>query len=294
MDNASFIRGLLGGHRSGRGYLVHCPVPGHGRGRGDLNPSLSVEDGDAGLLLHCFGGCDFHAVRGALRGLGLRSPSSRVTQRASRLPPPSVPDRAAKALWRMAAPVAGTLAERYLADHRHISAAAPPSLRFVPTLTYPRSGLQMPAMLAAVQAQDRSLIAVQATFLRRSDGAKAPVSEPRWTFGHLGSGAARFAAADRILGLAEGTEDALSVMALTGCPCWASLGAGRMARVEIPASVIELHAFVDADRAGDAAAAALVHHHTSIGRAVVVHVPPRGMKDWNEVLQSRNAKREAA
>lgn len=38
-------------------YLASCPVAGHGRGRGDHNPSLHVTwDGDK-VLLHCAGGC---------------------------------------------------------------------------------------------------------------------------------------------------------------------------------------------------------------------------------------------
>lgn len=293
MSSAAELHRVLGGHRSGSGFLLRCPVINHGRGRGDVNPSLSVEDGDGRLLLNCFGGCSHDDVRAALRALGLEKHSGghRPARTASPLLPP---DPAARDLWRSAIPVEGTLAERYLTHHRQITGPFPPSLRFTPALRYPRSGLRMPAMLTGVQGPDRSLIAVQATFLRHSDGAKAPVSEPRWTFGRLGSGAARFAAAGTVLGLAEGTEDALSVIELTGCPCWASLGAGRMATVEIPDSVVELHTFVDADVAGSAAADAVVEHHTSLGRSVVVHVPPAGRKDWNEVLQQHTQQGQAA
>ena len=39
-------------------YLVPCPVPSHGRGRGDRNPSLRLADGDTQLLVHCYAGCD--------------------------------------------------------------------------------------------------------------------------------------------------------------------------------------------------------------------------------------------
>jgi hypothetical protein len=45
--------------RTARGWLVSCPLPSHGNGRGDRNPSLSVGVGRNGkLLLFCFGGCD--------------------------------------------------------------------------------------------------------------------------------------------------------------------------------------------------------------------------------------------
>lgn len=58
-----------GGVRSGTGWLVRCPVPGHGRGRGDLTPSLSIADGTNGrLLVHCFAACAPRDVLAALAG----------------------------------------------------------------------------------------------------------------------------------------------------------------------------------------------------------------------------------
>ena len=48
------------GRRNGDGWLVRCPCPNHGKGRGDRFPSLSVADGDSDrLLLRCFAGCEF-------------------------------------------------------------------------------------------------------------------------------------------------------------------------------------------------------------------------------------------
>jgi hypothetical protein len=49
------------------GYLVSCPVPGHGQGRGDENQSLSVsEDAHGNVGLHCFAGCSTEAVVDAM------------------------------------------------------------------------------------------------------------------------------------------------------------------------------------------------------------------------------------
>jgi putative DNA primase/helicase len=62
----------LGGRKIGDGsYLCHCPGPSHRRG--DLNPSLSIRDGDNGrLLLHCFSGDSYDDIVAALRAKGLR------------------------------------------------------------------------------------------------------------------------------------------------------------------------------------------------------------------------------
>ena len=48
--------------------LARCPVPGHGQGRGDLNPSLSVKqraDG-TGVGVTCHGGCCYTDVLSAI------------------------------------------------------------------------------------------------------------------------------------------------------------------------------------------------------------------------------------
>ena len=58
--SAEQIGVALRGRRNGTGWLVCCPCPNHGKGRGDRFPSLSVADGDDNrLLLRCFAGCGF-------------------------------------------------------------------------------------------------------------------------------------------------------------------------------------------------------------------------------------------
>ena len=56
----------------GNGYLASCPVPHHGQGNGDKNPSLSVTDGEDGnILFKCHGGCDQHEVFSTIKEMGL-------------------------------------------------------------------------------------------------------------------------------------------------------------------------------------------------------------------------------
>ena len=56
----------------GNGYLASCPVPHHGQGNGDKNPSLSVTDGDDGnILFKCHGGCEQSAVFSTIKDMGL-------------------------------------------------------------------------------------------------------------------------------------------------------------------------------------------------------------------------------
>jgi hypothetical protein len=47
-----------GVRRVGSGWMVSCPLPGHGRGFGDRKPSVSVTEGDDGrALVNCQAGC---------------------------------------------------------------------------------------------------------------------------------------------------------------------------------------------------------------------------------------------
>ena len=70
--SADHIGTALKGRRNGNGWLVRCPCPNHGKGRGDRFPSLSVADGDDGrLLLRCFAGCEFVDILDELKHRGL-------------------------------------------------------------------------------------------------------------------------------------------------------------------------------------------------------------------------------
>jgi phage/plasmid primase-like uncharacterized protein len=122
---------------------------------------------------------------------------------------------------------------------------------------------------------------VQATFLDPRGQGKAPVDPRRWTFAPLRDGAVRLGPAGDVLGIAEGVETALAAMQLSGIPCWASLGAGRMQAVAIPNTVRELHVFADDDQAGRDAAQRIAHAHKH--RRVVLRFPPEGVGDYADL-----------
>jgi hypothetical protein len=59
-----------GVRKDGAGWLVSCPLPGHGKGYGDRKPSVSVAEGEDGrALVLCRAGCQTGAV---LDGWGLK------------------------------------------------------------------------------------------------------------------------------------------------------------------------------------------------------------------------------
>jgi hypothetical protein len=290
-DAGDIARGLGGKQLSPGVYLVRCPVPSHGKGRGDRTPSLIVQNGAHTVLFKCFAGCDVRDILDVLRRRGLVE--DRRSERRNRQPAPvppftQDPDPRALEMWLAAAPAPGSLVESYL-RHRGITLPPPPSLRCGTRLHLDR--YPMPAMIAAVQRPDGRVVAVQSTLLTHT-GRKAPASTSRITTGALGAGAVRLAKAADVLGLAEGVETGLAAMQMTNVPVWTCLGAARMHRVELPETVRELHLFGDNDEPGRCAVERTAH--VQHGRRVVLRFPPDGCKDWNYFLALQAADRPAA
>jgi DNA primase len=282
MSDARSVTEALGGRWSGSRGKARCPT------HDDRLPSLSIRDGDepGKVLFTCFANCNRRDIIAELRRKGvLDAPERRAKDISSQVGPKPGPDHKpdpdAVALWRGAKIAQVAQSDSVVAGYlksRGID-LIPPSIRAGYSVHAGR--IQMPTMVVAVQSPSGEIIAVQSTLLTPA-GKRAPVSVPRITQGALGYGAARFAKATDVLGLAEGTEDALSAIQLTGVPCWASLGAARMPRVVVPDHVRELHIFADNDGPGRAAAEQTAAAHRS--RRVVLRFPPAGVKDWNDAL----------
>jgi putative DNA primase/helicase len=271
--NAEQIGIALEGYRNGRGWLVSCPCPNHGKGRGDRTPSLSIADGDDDrLLLRCFAGCNFLEVLDALKHRGIIVGSVSHSPPARSQPKAQDPNAEALTIWAAARPIQHTIVAEYL-ERRGI-AMHPPSLR---------CRIDRPAMVAGVQRPDGKVVAIQLLKLT-STGDKAPVSQPRMTLGALGGGAVRFGPAAEVMGIAEGIETALSAMELSGVTVWASLGSARLHQVELPPEVKEVHIFVDNDEAGRLAAKRAADVHAKAGRRVYLRSPPDECGDWNDFL----------
>jgi putative DNA primase/helicase len=117
---AAEIARALGGKPNGSGYLCRCPVPSHGRGRGDCSPSLSVRDGEERLLLCCFAGCDARVVLDELRRRGLLDDDRKPVPRPIRphAVTPHEPDARALDIWHQTQAAPGTVAEKYLRGSR--------------------------------------------------------------------------------------------------------------------------------------------------------------------------------
>ena len=280
----------FGGRWSGRQGMCHCPA------HDDRTPSLSVGLTSNAILLHCFAGCTSDEVLEGLKRYGIQprdlfdgrgGPIASVTK-------PFGPDANAMRLWREGVPIKATLAERYLASR---SITIPSSeLRFLARTPLGRKPdvRFLPALIAAVRI-DIGIVAIHRTFLDPATANKADFFKPKRALGRLGAGAVRLSEPlGGKLGLAEGTESALSAQALFGVPCWATLGNERFGIVSIPETITELHLFVDNDKGGELALKRGTEAYARQGRTIIPHRPDRAGYDWNDELRERLGSTAAA
>ena len=104
----------LGGLLVPSGFIVHCPVPGHGKGNGDRHPSLLVctkPEAPGGIHVHCFAGCSPADVLAELKQRGLM-PTAAAVRTFKRMDGDTT--GAALRLWHEGKDPEGTIVERYL------------------------------------------------------------------------------------------------------------------------------------------------------------------------------------
>jgi hypothetical protein len=282
------IAAALGGLPAGAGrWRCRCPLPAHGKGQGDRNPSLSLTERDQQpVVVFCHAGCAPEDILAHLRRHGLLEDRPEPMRPPLRRPPRPVehrPNPKAMEIWSQSEP-AGELIRRYFAS-RSIRLDPPPSIHR--GLSFAYGPIPFPTLVAAVSAPNGEVVAVQQLALNCETGRKAAIRHPRRTTGALGGGAVRLASVGGILGLAEGIETALSAQELFGTPCWAALGARRLARVVLPPEVREVQIFGDNDATGRIAAMRAIEVFTAARLRARLRFPPEGFSDWNDYAQSR-------
>ena len=278
--NAAELAAALGAKWHGSYGTCRCPA------HDDRRPSLSIRNGEHGILLKCHAGCAPGDIIAILRQRGLWpereaestdkiSPRRQTTSNAS----------FALDIWRQCQAAGGTLVEIYLRG-RGITIPPPASLRYHPGLRHAPTGLSLPCMVAGVQAVDGSITGIQRVFLRTDGAGKAGVASPKMMLGEIAGGAVRFAKAAPKLSIGEGIETMLAVLQATGVPCWAALSTSGLKALSLPPEVREVLIFADGDEAGEKAAQEAGDRFANEGRdARIVRPPPD--QDFNDVLAAR-------
>ncbi|WP_428097941.1 DUF7146 domain-containing protein [Candidatus Rariloculus sp.] len=203
---------------------------------------------------------------------------------------------AARHLWDRCRPIENTHAQAYLRA-RAIHRCRFPALRFHPSLAYRDDAgrwRRLPALVAAVTADDGELQGVHRTWLDPNRPAKARVERPRKALGRIHGLAVRFGEPDAAstLLVGEGIETVLSlVTALPDTVAAAALSAGSLGAFVPPPGLSRLLIAQDRDRQGERAALRLQMRCTrlGIGSAVIV---PQG-NDFNDDLVTLGRQRLA-
>jgi hypothetical protein len=290
MSAAGIVKAL-----GGRNGLACCPA------HNDRSPSLSVVDGVNGrLLVHCHAGCGQREVINALadRGLWPRRDASELTeaererrrhQEAERERERSRRDAFVEMTWLQtradAMPAPGSPIERWL-QHRGIDSTMLEldrlPLRWAPHC--PRGGETAPAMVALmtnpVAGQARG---IHRTFLLPGGSGKAPVEPVRQMLGK--AGVIRLSPDDEVelgLGICEGVETGLAIMASGWRPVWACGSLNALTAFPVLGGIECLTVFADPKPHEVAGARACAARWAEAGREADVRTPLAG--DWNDSL----------
>lgn len=247
----------LGGDAAGRNRVL-CPGPGHSR----RDRSLSVTFTELGFLVHSFAGDDFRECRDHVKAaLGISDcrPLA-INDNTPRIDPDRLrKQQDAVSIWSRSVPIAGTLAEAYLAS-RGLTYDGD-ALRFY------RGGRALVALMT--DAMTGEPCGIHRTFLDR-EGRKVE----RKMLGRAGGAVVRLSSDEDVtygLAIAEGIETAL---AAPFRPIWATLSANTMERFPVLAGIESLTIFADNDAsgAGQRAAQSCAERWHAAGREVTVRM----------------------
>jgi hypothetical protein len=274
----------LGGRHAQRlgdgSYLTRCPVPNHGKGRGDRSPSLSLRDGDHCLLVHCFAGCDPLDILDTIRDKGGQvddkpTPAPYKRQQHNQL---------AHVIWNEAIDAHNTPVERYLASRQLTLPPGAEVLRFHPAC--PFGSTKTPAMIALVRnIESNQPQAIHRTALDRTG---------KMSLGPISGGAIKLTPDEAVtiaLGIAEGVETALSMQRLPewlGSPVWSVISASGIATFPLLAGIETLAISADNDGAGGAGEKATIEvvERWQERETLVIEADDEGA-DLNDVLLQR-------
>ncbi len=272
----------------GRSMFVRLSGPDSGPGAaGRWTDAASAEHGDLlDVIRESCGLGEFREVaEEARRFLSLPRAEPTATPRP---PAPQGSPEAARRLWAMAKPLAGTLAEAYLHARGITALHHAGALRFHPRCYYRPDehapAETWPAMIAAVTDRSGAITGVR-TWLAPDGLGKAPIDTPRRAMGGLLGHAVRFGAGGNVFAAGEGIETMLSLRcALPTMPMAAALSASHLAALQFPPALRRLYIARDADAAGETAATALSERARAAGVEALVLSPRLG--DFNEDLQA--------
>ena len=259
---------------TGNGYVCCCPLPSHGKGRGDRNPSLSIAiGGNDDLLVKCHAGRDPRDVLAELRRCGLIEARQRpstggevniaadLAKGTSGLSGRDLAS-AARIVAEICPLISAPIALAYLDRVRKINVAAiedvlsqVDAIGWHPAVYFNEPGhpLHRSKLGAIVAVMSDAMTAEPTGAISRTylapDGTKVGKAKT------LGSpaGIVRLSPDDEVLAglfLAEGIETALNALSIGLRPVWSTGSRVLIAKIPLLGGIEALNVIVDHDRNG--------------------------------------------
>lgn len=262
---------------------------------GKWTDAASAEHGDLlDVIRESLGLIDFKDVAEEARAfLSLPRPEPEPTATKRKTSPASSGStEAARRLFAMSQPIAGTLVETYLRNRGITALHGTGNLRFHPRCYYrpdEHSPTEVwPALIAAVTDLDGQITGAHRTWLAPDGSDKAPIETQRKAMGDLLRHAVRFGNLSDVMAAGEGIETVLSLrQGLPDMAMAAALSAAHLAAIAFPATLRRLYIVRDNDPAGDGARDSLVERASAAGIEAIVLSP--ALADFNEDLRTFGA-----
>lgn len=286
---------MVGDIRNSPGRSMHVRLKGPETGRGAAGKWTDEATGEHGDLLDAIrescGIVDFRELADEARRF-LSIPRPEPARADPVYPAPRGSPDAARRLFAMAKPLAGTLADAYLRERGILFGRRERSLRFHPNCYYRdlRTGetSAYPALIAAVTDLDGRITGAHRTWLNPAGDGKAHVADPRRSMGSLLGNGVRFGFEPGIpvpvVAVGEGLETIASLRTvMPAMPMIAATSANHLAALHLPPGCERLYIAADADAAGRHGIELLSRRAQALGVIVLVLRPELG--DFNEDLR---------
>jgi hypothetical protein len=286
---------MVGDVRNTRGRSMHVRLKANAKGpAGKWVDEATSEFGDLlDVIRESCGLIEFRDVaHEARRFLAMPRPQPQISgaDRQSAAARDS-PD-AARRLFAMSQPIAGTLAERYLVSRGILLTPRERALRYHPGCYYrdltTGETHALPALIAAVTSLDGRITGLQRTWLDPSGNGKAQIIDPRRSLGHLLGNAIWLGLESgvpvAVMAAGEGFETMASLRTvMPALPVAAATSANHLSGLTFPPGCRRLYIAADADAAGRHGIRRLSQRAGEAGILTMVLRPQLG--DFNDDLR---------
>lgn len=202
----------------------------------------------------------------------------------------------ARQLEKESLPISGTLAERYLREHRGLSGSFPDTLRFHPKLNSKINRGTYPALLVIAQDKDGKTQAVQAIYLDKNTANKAQVEVKKQVFGIIKGALVTLQKGNsqKPTLIAEGPETGLSLrQAMPNHDVKVTLGVYNYRNIQPTMVNQKVILCLDNDGQHSSTQKAVqqaIEHLQKSGKEVYTNQPDAIKTDYNDMLKSEGIK----